>query len=249
MTYLQFHVTWMLPALLVAALFGLPAVRSFGQRGWLALLATPLLALLYTTPWDNYLVFREVWGYPPERVFARIGYVPVEEYLFFILQPLLTGLLCIASVRCWLAAGKRADTVEAGRLRAIGAAVGVALILLGVAALRLDRGLYLGLILVWAVPVLLGMWLYRASHIWALRWPAGAAFGAATLYLWVADRYAIDVGIWWISPTWSSGWEWLGLPMEEAVFFAVTNLLVVFGTILFLDPLAASAGVRDSSLR
>ena len=37
------------------------------------------------------LVFREVWGYPPGRVLATIGYVPVEEYMFFLLQPLLAG--------------------------------------------------------------------------------------------------------------------------------------------------------------
>jgi lycopene beta-cyclase len=37
-------------------------------------------------------VWRGVWGYGADRVIGTIGYVPVEEYLFFILQPLLTGL-------------------------------------------------------------------------------------------------------------------------------------------------------------
>jgi lycopene beta-cyclase len=52
-----------------------------------------VVAFVYTTPWDNYLVWKGVWGYPPERVLARIGYVPVEEYMFFLLQPGIAGML------------------------------------------------------------------------------------------------------------------------------------------------------------
>jgi len=46
---------------------------------------------VYTTPWDNYLIWRDVWHYGTDRVVGTIGYVPVEEYLFFLLQPILTG--------------------------------------------------------------------------------------------------------------------------------------------------------------
>ena len=60
-----------------------------------------LLAFAYTTPWDNYLVFREVWGYPPGRVLATIGYVPVEEYAFFLLQPIMTGLFYASKRKIW----------------------------------------------------------------------------------------------------------------------------------------------------
>jgi lycopene cyclase domain len=51
-----------------------------------------LIAFTYTTPWDNYLVAQEVWWYGANRVVGTIGYVPVEEYMFFVLQPILTGL-------------------------------------------------------------------------------------------------------------------------------------------------------------
>lgn len=57
-----------------------------------ALIAHSVVALTYTTIWDNYLVATDVWGYDPELVTGiRIGWVPIEEYTFFVLQPLLTG--------------------------------------------------------------------------------------------------------------------------------------------------------------
>ncbi len=66
-------------------------------RWWLiAVGLTILVALVYTTPWDNYLVATGVWYYDPARVWNIIlGYVPLEEYLFFVLQVILTGLLTL----------------------------------------------------------------------------------------------------------------------------------------------------------
>ena len=48
------------------------------------------------------------------------------------------------------------------------------------------------------------------------------------------DRVAIGLGIWDITNRFSLGADPLGLPVEEAVFFLFTNLLVVQGAMLFL---------------
>jgi len=56
-----------------------------------------LIAALYATPWDNLIVAQGVWSYDPHRVAGIIlGWVPLEEYLFFLLQPMLTGLIVLA---------------------------------------------------------------------------------------------------------------------------------------------------------
>jgi lycopene cyclase domain-containing protein len=55
-----------------------------------------------------------------------------------------------------------------------------------------------------------------------------------TLYLWVIDRIAIGNGIWRISDAYTTGIQLFGLPIEEATFFLVTNLLVVQGISLLL---------------
>ena len=54
-----------------------------------------LLAVVYvaTTPWDNYAVAHGLWDFDPERIWGvRLIYLPLEEYLFFGLQTVLTGL-------------------------------------------------------------------------------------------------------------------------------------------------------------
>ncbi len=57
------------------------------------LLGLATLAVIYTTPLDNYLVATRVWYYDPRLVLnVQLGFVPLEEYLFFVLQTLLTGL-------------------------------------------------------------------------------------------------------------------------------------------------------------
>ena len=230
MSYLGFHLVFLLPPLAALAL----AARRRGAAGPRELRflgAVMLIALVYTTPWDNYLVWRGIWAYGPDRVIGTIGYVPVEEYLFFLLQPLLAGLWTLLLLRSWPAVAH-----ATGRARWAGAAVYLAAALLGVAALGRTEGTYLGLILAWAAPVLAAQWGYAGQMLWARRRVWLVATAVPTLYLWIADWVAIRDGIWRISEAHTLGPSLAGLPLEEAVFFLVTNLLVVQGLLLFLLP-------------
>ena len=61
-----------------------------------------------------------------------------------------------------------------------------------------------------------------------------ATMGRFTLYLCLADAFAISDGIWTITSTTRSGIEIMGiLPIEEALFFALTNLFVLQGLCLW----------------
>ena len=56
-----------------------------------------LVAFGYAPPWDTLIVAQGVWSYDPNRVAGIIlGWVPLEEYLFFLLQPMLAGLIVLA---------------------------------------------------------------------------------------------------------------------------------------------------------
>lgn len=48
--------------------------------------------VVYTTPWDRWLIVNGVWSYPPGSVLGTVADVPVEEYLFMIGQTVLNGL-------------------------------------------------------------------------------------------------------------------------------------------------------------
>ncbi len=245
MTYLEFHLVFILPPLALLALLGYRAVRR-GERlaGGLgrgtrfalnALFALVGVALVYTTPWDNYLIYREVWGYPADRVLFAVGYVPIEEYAFFVLQTLLAGFwLFLLARRMTLGALKLPP--RGALLRWTGAALALGLAAAGLLLLRSDWGTYLGLILIWAGPVLAFQWAF-GGDILVARWPLVVpALLVPTLYLWLADRVAIGLGVWWLNPELTTGLHVLGLPVEEMVFFLVTNVFVAFGLTLVLTP-------------
>src|SRR3984957_652640 len=84
MTYLRFHLIFNLPLLiLLAALTGpVPWTLEEGEALGLVLLAV----MIFTTPWDNLAAKWGIWGFPREKFSLRIGYLPIEEYAFFILQ-------------------------------------------------------------------------------------------------------------------------------------------------------------------
>ena len=259
MTYFQFHLFFTLPPVLILGLVswletqrGRNLGGSLGRQtpfAFWALLLHVLIAFTYTTPWDNYLVAQEVWGYGVDRVFATIGYVPVEEYLFFILQTLMTGTFLFFLARRFKDKRLQLSPDTRVRIRVFGALFWLLVGAAGVLALGVPKGTYFGLIAVWAAPVIALQWGFGGDLLmrrWRLLLPA---LGIPTLYLWIVDRLAIGDGIWWISEGLSSGLVLLGLPVEEAFFFLVTNLLVVFGLTLALEPaslarLDALRGVR-----
>jgi lycopene cyclase domain-containing protein len=242
MTYFQFLIRFILPPLLI--LLGL---NRLGRQKHLphrlsafhplsVILAHVLAALVYTTPWDNYLVATGVWWYHLDLVAGiTLGWVPIEEYIFFILQTLMTGLWFT-----WLA---RKNVPSSTSIRqtpglrwsftlALGA---IWLVSVGMIAASWQPGTYLGLILIWALPPVMLQTAFGADILlqeWRLVLPGVLI---PTLYLSLADSLAIRAGTWTISPDQTTGIHLPGgLPLEEFIFFLTTNLLVVFGTTLVL---------------
>lgn len=233
LSYLAFHLIFTVPPiLLMAATLPRPLGEVGGVRGAIAIPLLCVIAFSYTTPWDNYLVANEIWWYGEERVLATIGYVPVEEYAFFILQPILTGLFLYHYL-----ARTTETNVRTEFPRWIGGGFWLAVSVLGwwMIASGIDSFLYMGLIIGWGPPILAFLWFYDGPQLWQHRRTMLIATGIPTVYLWIADAIAIHNGIWTISEQHTVGVEPFGLPVEEATFFLVTNLMVVKGILLFLD--------------
>jgi lycopene cyclase domain-containing protein len=73
------------------------------------------------------------------------------------------------------------------------------------------------------------------------------SIGSLTLYLGIADFLAIDSGTWEINPAQSLHWLILGvLPVEEVIFFFITNTLLTLGIVLIL---ARESHVRFAEMR
>lgn len=202
-----------------------------------AILLHALIALLYTTLWDNYLVATGVWWYDPELVLGiTFGYVPLEEYTFFLLQPLVAGLWLLFLLR--RISNPSGEPGSAGmRLLSVIAAAAIWLAAAAVFVVDWQPGTYLALELVWAVPPIALQLAFGADILWRYRRPVLAALLSLTIYLSLADALAISYwGIWTISPEQSTDFLLGGvLPVEEFLFFFLTNTLVVFGITLVLS--------------
>ncbi len=206
----------------------------------LVILLHVVLAVTWTTPWDNYLVATSVWWYDVTKVTGiTIGYVPIEEYTFFVLQPILGGLWLIAFSRFATSYTQNDNTVNDSSFR-VKVTLGIAVIwFISIALLvsPIDRTNYMGLELIWALPPIMLQVGFGADILrknWKLVF---SAIASLTIFLSLADAYAIELGIWTIDPAQSIGILLGGiLPIEEALFFFLTNVLIVFGVTLALAP-------------
>jgi lycopene cyclase domain-containing protein len=245
MTYFTFLFIFLcLPILFLSIVAYRDARRGLrlpdSRQGFLfgaALLLHILVAVAYTTPWDNYLVATGVWYYNPELVTGiRIGWVPIEEYAFFVLQTIMTGLLLLALSRRLPA--ERLEEHPSGWITRF-----LPVILLGSlwvwVLLRFasgwESGTYFSLIVLWALPPIMLQFAFGGDTLWRERKLVGSTLLLATLYLSITDSLAIGSGVWTIAPG-QSFQIFLAevLPLEELLFFLVTNCLIVFGITLFL---------------
>ena len=197
-----------------------------------------LIALIYTTPWDNYLVANRIWWYDPDLVTGIVfGWVPIEEYTFFIVQPVLTGAWLVLLMRRMKAGQSEVRNPKAVR---IGSVLAVGAVWVGSVAMLASGwapGTYLGLELAWALPPIMLQLGFGADLLWARRKLVGLALVTATVYLSAADALAITAGTWEINPEKTVNLLLGGvLPLEEFMFFLLTNTLVVFGITLGLAP-------------
>jgi lycopene cyclase domain-containing protein len=235
MTYFGFHLRFNLPLLVLLAFAAGPGTLDPGSLRSAGLVLAAVF--LFTVPWDNFAAARGIWGFPRDRYSLRIGYLPVEEYLFFLIQAveamLLTRIVCdhlpavvslapppdLARALPWIAA-----------LTAVWAAIGIAF------GRRVrPRHQYAWHLLYWFVPILAMQWVIG----WQILAPRVAILSAVTfalgLYLSIADSVAIRRGIWWVNPKQTTGHR-IGrhLPWEEAAFFFLTSLLVAQSYLLWL---------------
>ena len=250
MSYFGFLVLFLIPpiAVLGAGLWKVrrlhrPLPASWSRYpAWTAIALLTGIALCYTTPWDNYLVANGVWIYARHLISGMvIGWVPVEEYLFFLLQPVLTGL-CLLLMTHLIPMEPEYALFDKTASKAIAGLLGLVIlcwiIALWILVTGWQPGTYLALQWIWALPPIALQIYVGRDLLWKARRPLVLTILATTAYLSVADAIAIQCSVWSINPQLSLSILLGGvLPMEEALFFLQTNILVICGITLFLNPI------------
>lgn len=238
--YALVHLQYTIPVAVALTVCYYPLSTSLGVYKIFFLIA---IAVISTTPWDSYLIHARIWTYPPNAIIGPTLFkIPAEEVFFFVIQTYNTSLLYLLLSKptfhpVYLQGQKMLN--EGGRLgmrRWIGISAIIVCILAGIGMIvKSGEGLYMGLIIVWAGPFILLLWSLAYQLIIGL--PLSSTLfpiALPTLYLWIVDTLALKRGTWVIESGTKLGWHvWDGLEIEEAVFFLVTNVLIVFGLIAF----------------
>ena len=198
-----------------------------------------VLAVVYTTPWDNYLVATGVWYYNPKLVTGIVlGYVPIEEYTFFVVETILSGLV-------WWHLAKAIPPTKTSEQPAPNWRFNIIAVIV-VAAFWVfftrqffsgpEAWTYLSIIYFWALPPILLQLAFGADLLWQHRKLVFLAIALPGTYLSLTDIIALRATTWQISPTQTLGLNLFGiLPIEEITFFFITNVLIVFGLTLLLS--------------
>ncbi|KAK4983075.1 hypothetical protein LTR50_007427 [Elasticomyces elasticus] len=205
------------------------------------------VAVLSTTPWDSYLIRSNIWTYPESVIVGPTLFrIPLEEVFFFIIQTYNTCLLylILATPTFHPIYLRREDATQGKGWKYVKLAgqLGIALAIKRGFTMLTSRGggTYMGLILVWAGPFLLLLWSLAYQFIVGLPLTNTLLpIAVPTLYLWLVDTLALRRGTWVIQSGTKLGIHlWPHLEIEEAVFFLLTNTLIVFGLVAFDNALA-----------
>ncbi|MFJ3229012.1 lycopene cyclase domain-containing protein [Streptomyces sp. NPDC086783] len=209
--------------------------RQLRVTGWVTAVLVAA-ALLWTTPWDSWIIQHGVWSYPSGGVIATWWRVPLEEYLFMAGQ---TALVALWSLTCQLEMSP-VDPPLTLSYRNLRRWAGCGLWLTAAAAGAVTAAvdphmMYLGTLLAWFGPLLALQAGVGADLVASRRQLRVIIVLPAWLYLCYCDRIAIAAGTWHLSAAHTIGWQLLGLPLEEIAFFAITSLLIANALILATD--------------
>jgi lycopene cyclase domain-containing protein len=242
MTYFGFLFRFLVVPLIILAIITLWDERhgkitfcfQNGRVVWIAIGLHVLLAVVYTTPWDNYLVATGVWYYNPKLISGLIlGWVPIEEYTFFVLETILTGLWWWFVARRLMSPG---EFRPRRNIRIFLPAI-LGMVWLGSVYLLISGwkpGIYFSLILVWALPAIALQLAFGADILWHFRKLVALATLPVFLYISAVDSLAISSGTWTIHSAQSMRIFIGTLPIEEALFFLTTVMLICLGLTLTL---------------
>lgn len=232
MTYMGFHFVFTIPLLIVMLFFTRKNREIFSKKSLQGMGLLLFLAVTYTTPWDSYLIHQRIWSYKPENVMGTFLLIPYEEFFFFVIQTIIGCLFTALILHKTKAPKTLPFSIKTHRI----VAFLVMMALLTTAFLFSpipDHFRYLSLIGVWAIPVLALQWSLGGSSLMHAKGPWLFCVTALTTYFCLADSFAIYKEIWFFPTNTLSGFQLGVLPIEEALFFLVTNLMVVQGYILF----------------
>lgn len=234
LTYLQVHIYYTLPPTIILYLLMRPLIGSFDK---IKILTLCTLALVYTTPWDNYIIYFKAWWYRKDAVIGTIGYVPIEEYFFFIIQTILTALWTTFCSRWTLNSLYLQNSNRTNFYIIRYAVISILVVVMATGwtyAIPATKTFYMGSILWWTLFVVILLWYISGPYVVKRYRETLISIVVPSLYLCYVDLIALRAQVWHINEATSLEIFLVDeLPLEEITFFFMTNIIVAMGSHAF----------------
>lgn len=215
-----------------------------GREAWtggeiLAFGLVLLAVFVFTTPWDNLAAKWGIWGFPREKYTVRLGYLPVEEYAFFLLQS-ANVMLAVRALFLFFPDWETGQETSLSRGTVLFLGVSIVPWLIVATQLRWLRRkagarVNYALHLAWFLPVIYVQWIIAPPLFFAHAGMLAIITAAFGIYYTLADLAAVRAGTWFFDEKQITGLKLGGiLPWEEIAFFFLTSLLVAQSYLLLL---------------
>lgn len=231
LTYLEVHLYYTLPVIFLSLIVYRP---FYTKADTFKITFLSLVSLATASPWDNYIVYHKAWWYCPNCVLFVIGYVPIEEYSFFVIMTVMTTIFTSMVMRWEL------PTLHLKATSSLQFMVVRYVPILGFAsaavwgwfnAIPNTQTFYGGCILWYTMPVLALLWWGASNYIVSRFVPFAISIIIPTIYLCWVDLIALRAGTWHINEATSTGIFVIDvLPLEEFGFFFLVNCVLVFAS-------------------
>ena len=237
MTYIDFLLVFtVLPISILLILLR----RFLNKQYILTLLLVSVIAFVATSAWDNYAVYSGIWMFPREKTLGiYLYYVPIEEYLFFFLQTYLTGLVQLFYLSKFYNIEDKHPAKNSVSIKIFSLSVYALIFYLyanDTEPLKLPFGEwnYLFHLFSWAGTFILIQFVFgRRKIIHNIKLIIVPTI-IMTIYFSLADSISIGNGIWYFDPVQTIGAKIGNVPVEEILFFLMTNILITEAMVLFL---------------
>lgn len=238
MTYIEFLFIFTIVPIIILAFLLRKELNAHYIR---TLLLVSAIAFAATALWDNYAVYSGIWMFPPEKTLGiYLWYVPLEEYMFFFLQTYLTGLVQLLYLLKGGYDPRSGKEESRANVQIFPLIVLMSMFTLqqtreDVILLPFGKLNYLFHLFAWSGAFVLIQFIFGGRKIRDNAKLIIIPTLIMTAYFSLADSISIGNGIWSFDPEQTIGTKVGNVPLEEILFFFMTNLLVTEAMVLFLN--------------
>lgn len=234
-TYSDIQVTYMLPVIAVLAFITRPFI-SRSEMFKMTVLSG--LALIYTIPWFYFVIQNGALTYSTEKVLATVRLVPIEDCVFVVAHTVMTSLWTLLCT--WWSIHPclnfNHDKTSHQLIRWIPISTLSFLTVKGYRMMTIPglNTFYLGSILCWACPAIILLW-YGTGNYFVKRFKSYLiAIAAPTLFMCRVSQIVMNNNIRHVNAQTSlNAFVAEHLPIEDALFFLVSNVIIVLAVSSF----------------